>query len=122
MTYVPRRGRGGATPNSPKCGEPSCPSVPLSSGGAMTEYPSPTNPPRSAMSPLPSSATAHVPVTDRASDAAQAAKNAGADLAQTAGEKAKDVGAETGKQARDLLGEAREQVRQQAGSQHRSLV
>lgn len=88
----------------------------------MTEYPPPTNPLQGAMSPLPSSASEDVPVTERASDAAQSAKDGGADLAQTAGEKVKDVGAEADRQARDLLGEAREQVRQQAGSQHRSLV
>lgn len=83
----------------------------------MTEYPPRTYPPPDAMSPAEDA-----PMTERASDAAQAAKDAGADLAQTAGEKAKDVGNEAGKQARDLLGEAREQVSQQASSQHRSLV
>jgi hypothetical protein len=62
------------------------------------------------------------PLKDKATDAAEAAKQASADVAQTAAEKAKDVAQETSKQARDLVGEARQQVRQQVGTQHRSLV
>jgi hypothetical protein len=62
------------------------------------------------------------PLKDKATDAAEAAKQAGAEVAQTAAEKAKDVAQETSEQARDLVGEARAQVRQQASAQHRSLV
>ncbi|PZS35378.1 MAG: hypothetical protein DLM58_03965 [Pseudonocardiales bacterium] len=70
----------------------------------------------------PASASDSAPLQDRAGDAAQAAKQAGADVAQTATEKAKDVVQEASKQARDLVGEARDQARQQARAQHRSLV
>jgi hypothetical protein len=62
------------------------------------------------------------PLQDKATDAAEAARQGGADVVQTATEKTKDVVQETSKQARDLVGEAREQVRQQAGAQHRNLV
>lgn len=86
----------------------------------MTDYPT-DYPPETAARPVGPD-TGASPLTDRASDAAQAAKDAGTQVAQTATEKAKDVAHETGKQARDLLGEAREQAKQQAGSQHRSLV
>jgi hypothetical protein len=59
---------------------------------------------------------------DKATDAAQAAKQVGPDVVQTAADKATDVAHETGKQARDLLGEARDQVRLQARTQHRAVV
>lgn len=85
-------------------------------GGIMTEYP-----PVTAAFPRPSDADGP-PLKDKATDAAEAAKQAGADVAQTATENAKDVAHETSKQARDLVGEAREQVRQQAGAQHHNLV
>ena len=83
----------------------------------MTEYPQATT-----AIYTPQRETEGAPLTEKASDVADAAKQAGADVAQTATEKAKDVAQETGKQARDLMDEAREQVRQQAGAQHRSLV
>ena len=83
----------------------------------MTDYP-----PATAATYAPQRDTEDPPLKDKATDVAQAAKQAGADVAQTANDKAKDVAQETSKQARDLVGEAREQVRQQAGAQHRSLV
>lgn len=62
------------------------------------------------------------PLKDKASDAAQAARQGGIEVAETAAAKAKDVAQETSRQARDLLGEARGQITEQAGSQQRSLV
>jgi hypothetical protein len=90
----------------------------------MSDYSAPPPAPSSASPPAPYSAPDDdtPPLKEKASDAAQAAKQASTGLAETAGEKARDVAQETTKQARDLVGEARQQLRQQAGSQHRSLV
>lgn len=61
-------------------------------------------------------------VKDKASESAEAGKQAAGEVAQTATDQAKDVAQETKKQARDLVGEARSQLSEQAGAQHRSLV
>ena len=61
-------------------------------------------------------------VKDKASESAEAGKQAAGEVAQTATDQAKDVAQEATKQARDLVGEARSQLSEQAGAQHRSLV
>ncbi len=61
-------------------------------------------------------------VKDKASESAEAGKQAAGEVAQQAVGQAKDVAQETKKQARDLVGEARSQLSEQAGAQHRTLV
>jgi hypothetical protein len=61
-------------------------------------------------------------VKDKASESAEAGKQAAGEVARTATDQAKDVAQETKKQARDLMSEARSQLSEQAGAQHHSLV
>ncbi|MEP7179742.1 MAG: hypothetical protein ABI775_11675 [Pseudonocardiales bacterium] len=84
----------------------------------MTDYDYPPTP----TDYQPTAGGDNPPLKDKATDAAEAAKQGGTDVVQTAAEKAKDVAQETTKQARDLAGEARQQVRQQVGTQHHALV
>jgi hypothetical protein len=72
----------------------------------------------------PSTAAPHgaPPVTDKAADAAEAAKQGAGEVARTATDKVKDVTEDSKAQARNLIGEARAQVGQQASTQQRNLV
>lgn len=59
---------------------------------------------------------------DKASQSAEAGKQAAGEVAQTAADKAKDVAAETKQQARNVVGQAQDQLRQQTSTQHKNLV
>lgn len=61
-------------------------------------------------------------VKDKATESAQAGKQAAGELAQTAAGQAKEVAGEAKAQARNLVGEARDQLRGHASEQHRSAV
>jgi len=61
-------------------------------------------------------------VKDKATESAQAGKEAVGDVAKTAAGQAKEVADEAKTQARDLAGEARTQLRNSAGEQHRNAV
>lgn len=102
MTEYPY-GSTAAPPQTPTFGTPEVPTTSPSGSSPSLSQPSPS-------------------LSDKASDTADAGKQAAADVAQTATEKAKDVAQETKKQARDLVGEARGQLTEQAGAQHRNLV
>lgn len=90
----------------------------------MTEYPYGTTPPPTATPHGYASPDddADSSLQNKASETAQAGKQAAGDVAQTAADKATDVAEETKKQARNLLEEARSQLSEQASVQHRSLV
>lgn len=66
--------------------------------------------------------TENASMSDKASDTADAGKEAASEVSSTATEKAKDVAAEAQGQARDLVGEARAHVRGQAGDQQQAAV
>lgn len=72
--------------------------------------------------PVGSAGREDLPVEGKASESAQAGKQAATEVAQTAAGHAKDVAAEAQSQARHLVGEARDQLRGHAGDQHRNAV
>ena len=59
---------------------------------------------------------------EKATQTAQAGKQAVGEVAQTATDKAKDVATETKRQARNVVGEAQSQLKDQAATQHRNAV
>jgi hypothetical protein len=76
----------------------------------------------SATPPDPPGGGEDASVKDRASESAQAGKQAASDVAQTATDQVKNVATEAQSQARNLVGEARDQLRSHAGDQHRNAV
>jgi hypothetical protein len=61
-------------------------------------------------------------MTDKATESAQAGRDAAGEVAQTAAGQAKQVAAQAQSQTRNLVGEARDQLRSQAGDQQRHAV
>jgi hypothetical protein len=76
-------------------------------------------PPRTDFSDGESSQTS---MKDKASESAQAGREAAGEVAQTAVDKAKTVAEETQRQARDLAEEARSQVANEASRHHRNAA
>lgn len=74
--------------------------------------------------PLPGSGPddSDASMKDKASQSAEAGKQAASEVASTAAEKAKDVAQETKAQARNVLGQAQDQLKQQTQAQHGNLV
>jgi hypothetical protein len=90
------------------------------SGTGIPATPAPQ--PSTAPPPASLSDADHASLKDKASDSAQAGKEAAGQVAQTAADKARTVVDETQRQARDLITEARSQASNEAARHHRNAA
>ena len=112
------------TPPSPETAPPTS-APPMGAGGPYPQSPPFSDPVAAPAWPGRDSDTngADSPsMKDKATDTAQAGKQAAGEVAQTAGDRAKDVAQETKAQARNLVGQAQDQLREQASTQQSNLV
>lgn len=86
-----------------------------------TGYASPPPAPPAPPAP-PMGAGDDASMKDKATESAQAGKEAAADLAHTAAAQASEVATEAQQQVKNVITEARDQLRSHAGDQHRSAV